>query len=1073
MPNFFIDRPNFAWVIAIFLCLAGVLAMGSLGVSQYPNVAPPQIAISASYPGASAELVEQNVTSRIEEQLNGVKGLLYFESTSDGTSGAQVTATFEPGTDPDVAQIEVQNRLKRVEPRLPEAVLKQGIDVVQTAGDTLLFFALRYLDDSRDAQALADFTERNINNEIRRVPGVGSVKLYGSGYAMRVWLLPEKMLGLGLSVDDVTQAIRAQNVAVTAGSIGAQPTMDGAFGDRVGVSVGVGVGGAPMAAKMAATGDASGGGFDGGALTMPIQVRGQLSTVKEFSNIVLRANSDGAVVRLSDVARVAIGRESYDFTTRLNGREAVAVGVKLLPGANALMTAKAVKDRLKALEPNMPADVAWSVPYDTSRFVAVAIEKVVYTLLEAVVLVFLVMFLFLQSVRYTLIPTIVVPVCLLGTLAAMWVLGFSINMMTMFGMVLAIGILVDDAIIVVENVERLMAQEGLSPKDATRKAMRQISGAIVGITLVLSGVFLPLAFMDGSVGMIYRQFSMALAVSILLSGFLALTLTPALCATLLKPVPADHHEKKGFFGWFNRGFSRGTDRYHGISGKLVRRPGRTMLVYLLIVGGLAVIYSRLPSSFLPTEDKGVLAIDVQLPPGATLARTVSTLEAVEAHLASRPAIASTIAVTGWSFSGSGQNAAILFPTMIDWSKRSSATSAQAEANLVNETLATLKDGRVMAVVPPPIPGLGSSSGFAFRLQDRGGIGLDALRAARDHLLVQANKSSVLAYARAEGLDDMPMIQLEIDRTRADALGVSFSSIRATLSAVFGSEQVSDFPNRGRIQPLVVQADASARMTPAALRTLNVPNKDNQMVPLSEFTDFKWKSAPSQLSRYNGYPSYNISGDAAPGHSTGEAMQVMEALVAKLPPGIGYEWTGGSLQEKQSDAQAGMLLGLSLLVVFLLLVALYESWTVPFAVILIVPIGALGAVLAVTALGMSNDVYFKVGLVTIIGLAAKNAILIVEFAKTLHDEGMSLRDAALEAARLRFRPIVMTSMAFIFGVLPLALANGAGAASQHSIGVGVIGGMLGATVLGVFFVPVFFVWVLGLKKQPTAASLKPQ
>lgn len=1054
VPQFFIDRPNFAWVIAIFLCLAGLLAIGSLGVSQYPNVAPPQIVISASYPGASAELVEQNVTSRIEEQLNGVKGLLYFESTSDGISGAEVTATFEPGTDPDVAQIEVQNRLKRVEPRLPEAVLRQGLEVAQTAGDTLLFFALRYLDDSKDAQVLADFTERNINNEIRRVPGVGNVKLYGSGNAMRVWLLPEKMLGLGLSVEDVTKAITAQNAAVTAGNIGTQPTVEGAIGEPIRIALGdpsAGVSGTP-------------------SLTLPIQVKGQLSTVKEFSDIVLRANSDGGVVRLSDVARVAIGRETYHFTTRLNGREAVAVGVKLLPGANALLTAKAVKARLTALEPNMPAGVEWSVPYDTSRFVAVAIQKVVYTLIEAIVLVFLVMFLFLQSVRYTLIPTIVVPVCLLGTFAAMWVLGFTINMMTMFGMVLAIGILVDDAIIVVENVERLMAQEGLSPKEATRKAMRQISGAIVGITLVLSGVFLPLAFMDGSVGMIYRQFSMALAVSILLSGFLALTLTPALCATLLKPVPADHHEKSGFFGWFNRRFARGTDSYHAISGKLVRRPGRTMLVYLLIVGGLVVIYSRLPSSFLPTEDKGVLAIDVQLPPGATLARTLVALEAVESHLASRPAVASMIAVTGWSFSGAGENAAILFPTLTDWSKRSSSTSAQAEATLVNKALSTLKDGTVRAMVPPPIPGLGNASGFAFRLQDKGGLGLDALRVARDRLLAQANASPVLAYAYADGLDDMPMIQLEIDRQRADALGVSFSSIRSTLGAVFGSAQVTDFPNQGRIQPLVVQADASARMTPAALRALNVPNKDGQMVPLSEFTRYHWKSAPSQLSRYNGYSSYNINGNAAPGYSTGEAMKVMETIVAALPPGIDYEWSGSSLQEKQSDAQAGVLLALSLLVVFLLLVALYESWTIPFAVILIVPIGALGAVLAVTVMGMSNDVYFKVGLVTIIGLAAKNAILIVEFAKTLHDGGMLLREAALEAARLRFRPIIMTSMAFIFGVLPLALANGAGAASQHSIGVGVIGGMLGATVLGVFFVPVFFVWVLGLVERRTSQKM---
>ncbi len=1038
MSEFFIKRPNFAWVVALFISLAGLLVIPLLPVAQYPSVAPPQITITATYPGASAKVLVDSVTSVIEESLNGARGLLYFESTSNSNGIAEVVVTFEPGTDPQLAQVDVQNRLKKAEARMPQPVLTQGLEVEQTSAGFLLIYALSYKDGAQhdDTTLLGDYAARNINNELRRVPGVGKLQFFSSEAAMRVWLDPQKLVGYGLSIDDVSNAIRGQNVQVPAGSFGSSP------------------------------------GSAQQELTATLAVKGALDDPQEFGRIVLRARDDGSTVRLADVARVQIGSESYNFSSRLNGKPAVAGAVQLSPGANAIQTAAAVKQRLAELSANFPADVEYSVPYDTSRFVDVAIEKVLHTLVEAMVLVFLVMFLFLQNVRYTLIPAIVVPVCLLGTLMVMYLLGFSVNMMTMFGMVLAIGILVDDAIVVVENVERIMAEEGLSPAAATVKAMGQVSGAIVGITLVLSAVFLPLAFMAGSVGVIYRQFSLSLAVSILFSGFLALTFTPALCATLLKPVAPGHHEKRGFFGAFNRAFAGLTQRYSWLNGGLVKRSGRLMLVYAGLLALLGYSYLRLPESFVPVEDLGYTIVDIQLPPGATRERTSATGQELERFLQSRQAVDASFLVMGFSFSGMGENAALAFPTFKDWSVRGSDQSAEAEAAAINLHFAAPDDGAIMAVSPPPIDGLGNSGGFALRLQDRAGLGREALLAARDQLLAQANHNPKILYAMMEGLAEAPQLRLEIDRDKARTLGVSFESISSALSTAFGSAVINDFTNAGRQQRVVVQAEQGARMTPESVLQLYVPNAGGELVPLSAFVSTRWEEGPVQLVRYNGYPSIRIAGDAAPGVSSGEAMAEMERLAAQLPHGIGYQWTGLSYQEQVASGQAVQLFALAILVVFLLLVALYESWSIPLTVMLIVPIGALGAVLAVMVVGLPNDVYFKVGLITIIGLAAKNAILIVEFAKELCEQGRSLREAASEAARLRFRPIVMTSVAFILGVVPLAIASGAGAASQRAIGTGVIGGMLSATLLGVVFVPVCFVWVLSLLRRKPVPMKQP-
>ena len=1033
MPQFFIKRPNFAWVVALFISMAGLLVIPLLPVSQYPDVAPPQISISATYPGASAQVLADSVTSVIEDELNGAKNMLYFESGSNANGIAEVTVTFAPGTNPELAQVDVQNRLKKAEARLPQAVLNLGVQTEQASSGFLLIYALRYKDGAENANttALADYAVRHVNPEIRRLPGVGKLQFFDSEAAMRVWIDPQKLIGFGLSIDDVNNAIRNQNVQVPAGAFGSTPADEGQ------------------------------------ALTATLAVKGTLTTPEEFGRIVLKSQQDGSQVLLGQVARLEIGKQDYNFTSRLNGKPSVAAAVQLTPGANAIRTAEAIKTRLSELSAALPEGVEVSVPYDTSRFVDVAISKVIHTLVEAMVLVFIVMFLFLQNVRYTLIPGIVVPVCLAGTLSVMYLLGFSVNMMTMFGMVLAIGILVDDAIVVVENVERIMAEEGLSPVDATIKAMGQVSGAIIGITLVLSAVFLPLAFMSGSVGVIYQQFSVSLAVSILFSGFLALTFTPALCATLLKPVEQGHHEKKGFFGGFNRLFGKLTARYTSLNHTLVPRAGRMMLLYVGLVVLLGGGYMLVPESFVPAEDQGYMLVDVQLPPNATRARTSAAAGQLEQFLMSREASGSTFMVLGFSFSGMGENAALAFPVLKDWSERNADQSVDAETTAVNERFANLDDGVITAMPPPPIEGLGNSGGFALRLQDRGGLGREALLAARDQLLAKANGNPHFLYAMTEGLADAPQLRLNIDREKARALGVGFDAIDAALSTAFGSNVLNDFSNAGRQQRVVVQAVQNARMSPESALELRVPNDKGQLVPLGAFVSTEWEQGPVQLSRYNGYPAIKITGDAMWGVSSGDAMAEMERLIGELPEGIGYEWTGLSYQERIASGQALSLFALAIVVVFLLLVALYESWATPFAVMLIVPVGALGAVAAVLVAGLSNDVYFKVGLITIIGLATKNAILIVEFAKTLWEQGYSLREAAIEAARIRFRPIVMTSMAFILGVIPLVVASGAGAASQRAIGTGVIGGMLSATLLGVIFIPRFFAWVLKLLRREKA------
>ncbi len=1027
MPQFFIDRPIFAWVVALFIILAGVLAIPNLPVSQYPTVAPPSVSIAATYPGASAQTVDQAVTSLIEQELNGAKGLLYFESQSNSYGRAEITATFAPGTDPDLAMVDVQNRIKKAEPRLPQPVMQMGLQVEKASSNFLMVATLSSKDGRLDQVALADYITRNIINEIRRVPGVGKAELYAAQRAMRIWIDPAKLVGFGLSTAQVNSAIAGQNAQVPAGQLGDQP--------------------ATSTQQISAS----------------IVVRGLLATPEEFGAIVLRANPDGSSVRLRDVARVEVGAETYQFGSRLNGQESAALAVQLAPGANALATATQVRAKLNELSRYFPAGVVYDVPYDTAPFVKVSIEQVIYTLLEAMALVFLVMLLFLQNLRYTLVPAIVVPIALMGTFGVMYAAGFSINVLTMFGMVLAIGILVDDAIVVVENVERIMATEGLSPKQATRKAMQQITGAIVGITLVLSAVFLPLAFMSGSVGIIYRQFSLSMAASILFSGFLALSLTPALCATLLKPIPPGHHaEKRGFFGWFNRGFTRASDHYQSWVGRMLNKVGRYMVIYAAIVVALGVLYMRLPSSFLPVEDQGFVITDVQLPPGATLNRTREAVAQMEKHYLSRPSVDKVVSITGFSFSGMGQNAALAFTVFKDWSQRGADESAQAEANRANGAFFMgVKDAQMFSVVPPAIPELGTASGFSFRLQDRGGIGHEALLAARNQLLGEVAKNPVIAYARVEGLEDAPQLQIHIDRQKASALGVPFSNISTTLGTALGSSVINDFANAGRMQRVIVQADVATRMKPDDLLTLNVANASGGLVPLSAFATTSWQTGPVQLNRYNGYPAVKLSGDAKPGFSTGQAMAEMERLVGQLPAGIGYDWTGQSLQERLSGAQAPILLSLAILVVFLVLAALYESWSIPLSVILVVPLGVIGSVLAVTLRGMPDDVFFKVGLITIIGLSAKNAILIVEFAKDLYAEGKSAIEATVEAARLRFRPILMTSLAFILGVLPLAIASGASSASQQAIGTGVMGGMITATVLAVFLVPVFFVVVLKL------------
>ncbi|MEO5698819.1 MAG: efflux RND transporter permease subunit [Burkholderiaceae bacterium] len=1029
MAQFFINRPIFAWVIALFILVVGGVAITQLPVSQYPPVAPPSIVIGVGYPGASAQTLEDAVISVIEREMNGSPGLIYTEAVSQADGTGSITLTFESGTNADLAQVDVQNRLSRATPRLPQAVTQQGVRVDKARSNFLLFTILSSDDPRWDPIALGDYASRNVLPELQRLPGVGQAQLFGTERAMRIWIDPAKLVGFNLSTANVTQAIQAQNAQVASGTIGALPIVSGQ------------------------------------TIFATVAVRGQLESTEQFGNIVLRANPDGSTVRLRDVARIELGAQSYATSARLNGKPSTGIGVQLSTTGNALATATAVRARMEELSRFFPQGLKWSIPYDSSRFVRISIKQVAETLVEAVVLVFLVMFLFLQNIRYTIIPTIVVPVALLGTFGVLLALGFSINVLTMFGMVLVIGIVVDDAIVVVENVERIMSEEGLSPVDATRKAMHQIYGAIIGVTVVLISVFVPLAFFSGSVGNIYRQFAAVMVASIGFSAFMALSLTPALCATLLKPVEAGHHlEKRGFFGWFNRGFKATAKGYESWVARILRRTGRFMLLYLVIGIAVALLYARLPSSFLPNEDQGYIIANVQLPPGATQERTLDVMKKAEGFILKQPEVAAMVSVLGFSFSGTGQNAALAFVPLKDWGEREGdGHSAQDLANRVFGALMGVRDAFIFAVSPPPIPELGRATGFSFRLQDRGGNGHDALLAARNQLLGMAGQSKVLANVRPDGLEDAPQLQLDIDRDKANALGVGFETVNAALSTVLGSAYVNDFPNAGRLQRVVVQADAPARMQPEDLLSINVLNAKGQAVPLSAFATTRWITAPVQTVRYNGYPTMRISGDTAPGRSTGEAIQEMEGLASQLPAGFGFEWTGQTREERLAGSQAYLLYGFAILAVFLSLAALYESWTIPLAVILVVPLGVLGVVVGTMLRGYSNDVYFQVGLITIIGLSAKNAILIIEFAKDLQAQGKSAIDAALEAAHLRFRPILMTSMAFILGTLPLALSSGAGSASQRAIGTGVIGGMITAVALAVLFVPVFFVAVRTLFK----------
>ena len=1019
--RFFIDRPIFAWVIALFIVVIGAAAITKLPVAQYPTVAPPSIVISATYPGASAQVLEDSVLAVIEQELNGAPNMIYMESSSEATGAGSITVTFEPGTDVSVAQIEVQNRLSRATPRLPATVTQLGVRVDKARSNFLLFVMMTSKNPAYDPVALGDYAARNIVPELLRIQGVGQAQLFGTERAMRVWIDPAKLVGYGLSPADVNNAIRAQNLQISAGSIGAQPST-------------------------AAT-----------PIYASITVNGQLTTTEQFGNILLRANSDGSNVRLKDVARLELGGASYASSSRLNGVTATGVGVQQAPGGNALATATAIKARMAELQKFMPEGVSYDIPYDSSKFVKISIEEVVKTLVEAIALVFVVMLVFLQNIRYTLIPTIVVPVALTGTFAVMLALGFSINVLTLFGMVLAIGILVDDAIVVVENVERIMVEEGLSPAAATIKAMGQITGAIIGITVVLVSVFVPMAFFSGSVGDIYRQFSLAMVASMLFSAFMALSLTPALCATLLKPAAHDHHEKKGFFGWFNRSFKRTAKGYEGVVARVLPRAGRFLVIYAVILGAVGLMYRQLPTSFLPNEDQGYLIVNVQLPPGAAQSRTEAVLKQVEGFFLSQPEVDKVVGVLGFSFSGSGQNAALAFVPLKPWEERHGQQhSAQALAGRAFGALMGIRDAFTFPLSPPPIPELGTATGFSFRLQDRAGQGHAALLAARNQMLGMASQSKILAGVRPDGLEDAPQLQLDIDRERAAAMGISYDSIGSILSTALGSTYVNDFPNAGRLQRVVVQAEAGSRMTPEDVLKLNVPNSAGKQVPLSAFASTRWITGPIQTVRYNGYPAMKISGDAAPGYSTGDAMAEMEKLAAQLPQGFAFEWTGQSREEKLSGSQATVLLAFSMLAVFLCLSALYESWSIPVAVLLVVPLGVLGALAGVWLRGMPNDVYFKVGLITIIGLSAKNAILIIEFAKDLQAEGKGLIEATLEACHLRFRPILMTSFAFILGVLPLAIATGAGSASQRAIGTGVMAGMITATVLAVLLVPIFYV-----------------
>ncbi|MGH8781047.1 efflux RND transporter permease subunit [Paraburkholderia sp.] len=1042
MAKFFIDRPIFAWVIAIILMLAGIASIFTLPIAQYPTIAPPSVQISATYPGASAKTVENTVTQVIEQQMSGLDHLLYLSSTSDDSGTATITLTFAAGTNPDIAQVQVQNKLQLATPLLPQVVQQLGTKVTKSSASFLLVMAFVSEDGSMSKYDLANYVASNVEDPVSRIDGVGTVTLFGTQYAMRVWLDANKLNNYSLTPVDVVNALQAQNVQVAGGQLGGTPAVSGQ------------------------------------ALQATITEATLLQTPEQFGNVLLKVNQDGSRVRIRDVARIELGGENYNVDTKYNGAPTAGFGIQLATGANALATAKAVRAKIDDLSKYFPHGLVVKYPYDTTPFVRLSIEEVVKTLLEGIVLVFLVMYLFLQNLRATLIPTIAVPVVLLGTFAIMSAVGFSINVLSMFGLVLAIGLLVDDAIVVVENVERVMAEEGLSPKEATRKAMDQITGALIGVALVLSAVFVPVAFSGGSVGAIYRQFSLTIVAAMVLSVLVALILTPALCATILKPIPAGHHEeKKGFFGWFNRVFDRSRDKYHSGVHHVIKRSGRWLVIYLVVIVAVGMLFVRLPKSFLPDEDQGTMFVLVQTPAGSTQETTARSLEAVSDYLLKdeKGIVESVFTVNGFSFAGRGQNSGLVFVRMKDYAERQHANQkVQALVGRMFMHFASYKDAMIFPVNPPSIPELGTASGFDFELQDRAGVGHEALMAARNQLLGMAAKDPTLALVRPNGLNDTPQFKVDIDREKALALGVSASAIDQTFSIGWASQYVNNFLDvDNRIKKVYVQADAPFRMTPTDLDIWYVRNGAGGMVPFSAFATGHWTYGSPKLERYNGISAVEIQGAAGAGKSTGQAMTAIESIAKKLPAGIGYEWTGLSFQERQSGSQAPILYGISILVVFLCLAALYESWSIPFAVIMVVPLGVLGALLAVTLRGLENDVFFQVGLLTTVGLSAKNAILIVEFARELQEgQGMGPVEAALEAARLRLRPILMTSLAFILGVLPLAISNGAGSASQHAIGTGVIGGMLTATFLAIFMIPMFFVVIrakfAGDKEDPDAA-----
>ena len=1045
LSKFFLDRPVFAWVIAIIMMLAGGLAIYKLPISQYPPIAPPSIAIDAFYPGASAETVENSVVQIIEQKMTGFADLLYMNATSDSSGSGRIELTFTPGTDPDLAWSKVQNKLQLAMSSLPDVVQRQGIKVSKSTRNYLILVGLISEDDSMDGHDLRDFAQSNVEKVLARVPGVGEVNSFGSQYAMRIWLNPEKLVDYKLTVADVIASVRAYNVEISAGQFGGTPAVEGQ------------------------------------RLNASIIVQNLLKTPEEFAAIPLRINPDGSTVRVGDVARTELGAERYELNGLINGKPSAALAIRQTPGANALDTADAVRAKMEELSKYFPAGMKVVYPYDTTPFVKVAINEVVKTLFEAIVLVFLVMFLFLGNFRATLIPTLAVPVVILGTFAVLGFFGFSINMLTMFAMVLAIGLLVDDAIVVVENVERVMHDEGLPPKEATRKSMEEITSALVGIGLVLSAVFGPMAFFGGSTGVIYRQFSVTIISAMLLSVVVALILTPVLCASLLKPVAkGDEASETGFalfrpfFYHFDRWFNWTRNKYQSLAGHILNKKCRYFLIYIVIVAALGFLFQRMPTAYLPDEDQGIMLLQAQLPSGSTLEQTEKIMDEVRSYLLNneKEAVASVMTLAGRSFAGSGQNMGLGFVRLRDWELRYKPDlKVGALSRRAMKRFAKIRNARVFAFAPPAISELGHSTGFDFQLQDRGGVGHTKLMDARDNLLSMAAKDDRLIRVRHNGMNDVPQYRLDVDWEKAGTLGVPISTIHDTVSAAFGSAYVNDFVQGNRVKRVYIQADASYRMQPKDLDNLYVRNSTGTMTPFTAFASGYWDYGAPQLERFNGFPSMNILGEAPPGRSSGEAMEAMEELVARLPKDIGHDWSGISFQERMAHSQSGLLYAFSIIVIFLCLAALYESWTIPISIMLALPLGVIGGVLASSLRGFPNDIYFQIGLLTVLGLTTKNAILIVQFAKYRVGGGMDLIVATLEGAKLRLRPIVMTSLAFGFGVLPLAIANGAGAGAQTAIGTSVLGGMITATFLAIFFIPLFYVAVVKLFGRRKAESVR--